>query len=226
MVRLAQRETSPADPRQRTVGQLVADTVRFYGNRFWPSLALGLGPAALTVAGAQAPRGAQVAIVGIGFPLLMTLSFIQASFLVSGLPFQPASARVALAVGLLVSLPVPFLAALLVLPAVLWLAAIGLAVPAAVIEGAGVRDSLRRGFQLGRADYVHAAGALALLVVLVALTQLLLFQLLTGLSDQALIVAAFLANLVVSPLLFLGGVHLYYDQAARERRPQRGQVLH
>ncbi len=203
------------DPGRRTVGQLVADTVRFYGDRFWASLALGLGPAALTVAGAQAPRGAQVVIVAVGFPVLMSLAFIQACFLVSGLPFQAASARIALVVALLVSLPVPYLAALLVLPAVLWLAAIGLAVPAAVIEGTGVRDSLRRGFQLGRADYVHAAGALALLVLLVGLTQLLLFQLLTGLSDQALIVAAFLANLVVSPLLFLGGAHLYYDQVAR-----------
>ncbi len=56
-------------------------------------------------------------------------------------------------------------------------------------------------------------------MVLVALTQLLLFQLLTGLSDQALLVAAFLANLVVSPLLFLGGVHLYFDQAARASPP-------
>lgn len=198
----------------------MADSLRFYADRFWPSLALGLGPAVLTVAAAQAPRGAQAAIVGIGFPLLMTLSFVQASFLVSGLPFHPASARVAVVVGLLVALPVPFLAALLVLPAVLWLAVIGLSVPAAVVEGTGVRDSFRRGFELGRVDFVHAAGTLALLVVLVALTQLLLFQLLTGLSDQALLVAAFLANLVVSPLLFLGGVHLYYDQVARASPPR------
>jgi len=145
----------------------------------------------------------------------MTLSYVQACFLVSGLPFEAASARVGLIVGLLVALPVPFLAALLVLPAVLWLAVIGLAVPAAIVEGTGVRASLTRGFQLGRADFAHAAGTLSLLVVLVALTQLLLFQLLTGLSGQALAVAAFLANLVVSPLLFLGAAHLYYDQLAR-----------
>ena len=36
-----------------------------------------------------------------------------------------------------------------------------MAVPAAVSEGTGVRESLRRGFTLGRADYVHAAGSLA-----------------------------------------------------------------
>lgn len=217
MLKTKARDEAPADPGRRTIGQLIADTVRFYGSRFWPSLALGLGPAALTVAAAQVPRNAQFAVVAVGFPLLMTLSYVQACFLVSGLPFHAESARAALIVGLLIALPVPFLAALLVLPAVLWLAVIGLAVPAAVIEGTGVRASLSRGLALCRADFVHAAGTLALLVVLVALIQLLLFQLLTGLSGQALAVAAFLANLVVSPLLFLGAAHLYYDQAARQR---------
>jgi hypothetical protein len=221
VVRIARRERAPVDPSQRSVGQLVADSLRFYGDRFWPSLALGLGPAALTVAAAQAPRGGQLAIVGLGFPLLMSLSFVQASFLVAGLPFQAGRARPALLAGFLVALPVPFLAALLVLPAVLWLALLGLAVPAAVSEGLGVGAALRRGFQLGRVDLVHAAGALALLVLLVALTQLVLFQLLTGLSDQGMLVAAFLVNLVVSPLLFLGGAHLYQDQVGRASRKPR-----
>src|ERR687886_556703 len=40
----------PLPPETRTVGQLVAEAVRFYGNRFWPSLALGAPPAILVVA--------------------------------------------------------------------------------------------------------------------------------------------------------------------------------
>jgi len=38
------------------VGQLVAEAVRFYGSRFWPSLALGVPPAILAVALAPLDR--------------------------------------------------------------------------------------------------------------------------------------------------------------------------
>src|SRR5919201_1895376 len=39
----------PLPPAERTVGQLVAESIRLYGRRFWPSLALGVGPAILNV---------------------------------------------------------------------------------------------------------------------------------------------------------------------------------
>ena len=32
----------PLPPETRTVGQLVAESIRFYGEHFWPVLALGL----------------------------------------------------------------------------------------------------------------------------------------------------------------------------------------
>ena len=60
--------------------------------------------------------------------------------------------------GLIVFLPAPLLLRLFVLPLVLWFGLVGLAVPAAVVEGLGVRRALRRGLELGRADYLHAAG--------------------------------------------------------------------
>src|SRR5206468_7695190 len=79
----------------------------------------------------------------------------------------------------------------------------------------GFRDSLRRGFELGRADYIHAAGSLATLVIVTFLTSTVLFFLLRGGSQIALASAAFLSLLVISPILFLGAALLYYDQAAR-----------
>ena len=53
-----------------------------------------------------------------------------------------------------------------------WLALIGLAVPAAMVERLGFRDALKRGRRLGTADYVHALGSLAALVVVVGVSDL------------------------------------------------------
>ncbi len=32
----------PLPPHERTIGQLIAETIRLYGHRFWPALPLGL----------------------------------------------------------------------------------------------------------------------------------------------------------------------------------------
>lgn len=202
-------------PEKQTIGQLVADALRFYGDHVLASLALGIGPAALTVAAATLPRDPRVITFAVGWPLVMTLSFVSACFIVSGTPFGARRFLVAGLVGLVVAIPVPLLVTLIVLPAVLWLAIIGLAVPAAVREGTGVRASIRRGFSLGRADAVHSLGTIATLVLLVVVTQLMLYQLLHGLSGQAAAVAAFLASMLITPVLFIGAALLYDHQVAR-----------
>jgi hypothetical protein len=92
---------------------------------------------------------------------------------------------------------------------------VGLAVPAALVEGLGFRDALRRGTELARADFVHVLGSLATLVITTFLTGLVLFVLLQGVGDQAVRVAAFLALLVLAPLFLLGAALLYVDQRAR-----------
>jgi hypothetical protein len=212
-----QGQATAISPANRTVGQLVADAIRFYSRRFWPSLALGIAPAALTVGAAALPRDGRVALLATGWPVLMALTYVAACFLVSGTRFGARRAVVAFAIGIIIALPVPVLIAFLVLPGVLWLGLVGMAVPACVVEGSGLRASFRRGVDLGRADYAHAAGTIATLVLVVVITQLMLFQLLHGLSDQATAVAAFLANMVIAPLLFLGSALLYEDQAARAR---------
>ena len=160
-------------------------------------------------------RWGQFALAAVGGGLLISLAYVAACALVAG-PRVPARALLtAWRVAILVWLPVPFLALGIFLPALAWLAFAGLAVPVAVMERAPLRVALGRGMRLGRADYVHSLGSLAALVVVVGATSLLLSLLIHTGSDQAARVALFLGNLVVSPLAFLGGALLYYDQAAR-----------
>ena len=89
----------------------------------------------------------------------------------------------------------------------------------------GPRSLLRcgAGFELGKADYVHAAGALATLVVLFFLVRIGLALLLESQADNTVRTAIFLSDAILAPLLFLGGAILYVDQEARlvSRRERR-----
>jgi hypothetical protein len=123
--------------------------------------------------------------------------------------------RVAVAVAVLVWLPFPALRSVFVLPAIAWLAFIGLAVPAAMKDRLSFIDALARGRRLGVADYVHALGSLAALVVVVGVADNTLSALLHTQSHNGERVALLLSDLVLSPLLFVGGALLYVDQAAR-----------
>ena len=132
---------------------------------------------------------------------------------------------VAVAVGVLVWIPAALLFPWFALAAVLWLALFGLAVPAAMAERTSFGSSLRRGLALGKVDFVHAAGSLATLVVLFFLTRAGLALLLDAQAENTVRTAVFLADLVLAPLLFLGGALLYVDQEARlgsRERPRKG----
>jgi hypothetical protein len=118
-------------------------------------------------------------------------------------------------VGLALFVPVTFLALAFVLPALAWLAAVGLVVPVLVVEEPAPRRALRRAWQLSRADYVHVLGSLATLAIVVFLTQSVLAFILRGAGGIAVSAAFFLANIVISPLLFIGSALLYVDQSAR-----------
>jgi purine-cytosine permease-like protein len=203
----------PLPPETRTVGQLVAESIRFYQRRFWAVLATGLSLAVVEQVTAGQRTPVQVVVLAASAPL-MAASFVRASQLVTG----SAWSWVALAAGTLVFLPVPFLMLVYLLPAVAWLALFGLAVPAAVAERLGFRDALARGRRLGTADYVHALGGIATLAIVYALSKFVLVLLLKGQADIAVRAALFLADVVLSPLLFVGTALLYADQAARARR--------
>ena len=111
--------------------------------------------------------------------------------------------------------PAPFLLFGLILPALAWLAALGLVVPVLVVEDLGLRAALARAWQLARADYVHVLGSLATLAILVFVMQFMLAFLIRGAADEALETAFVLASVVISPLVFIGAALLYVDQAAR-----------
>ena len=197
------------------MGQLVAESIRIYGHRFWAVLPVGLAPAALDqILTGQSRLTWLIGMLTFG-AVFMTLAYVRAATIV--LDLRPDRGRLARAVGIgvVAFLPFPLLLLAFVLPGVAWLALVGLAVPVALVDGTGVRASLRRAVRLARADYVHALGSLSTLVIVYFLSRTVLVLLLRGQGDQTERIALFLGDLALSPLLFLGGALLYVDQSAR-----------
>ena len=227
----------PLPPQSRTIGQLVAETIGFYRHHFFQVLPLGLSVAALTqltvafghrqvVRKTGQPPSQSLkdptSVLGGGIEttillgaLLLTVSYIAAIVLVTGARPDRRRLLTGFAAGVLVFLPAPILAQLLVLPAVAYLALVGWVVPVAIVEGLGFRESFRRAIRLARVDYVHAAGGLATLVIVFYVTRLMLALLLRTGGESTERVAAGLSDIVLSPMLFVGSAILYLDQSAR-----------
>ena len=203
----------PLPPEERTVGQVVAESLRLYGRRFWPSLALGVPPSILNLVARVLDDELLFVVVPLLGGVLLSCSYLGAVALASE---REVRVGPPIAAGALVFLPFPILTALFILPGLIWLAALGLVVPVLALERVAFLGAFRRAFALARADFVHALGTLATLAILVFITQSGLFFVLRGTSDQTLAIASFLASLVVSPLLFLGAALLYFDQEARD----------
>lgn len=221
----------PLPPETRTVGQVVAEALRLYGRRFWPSLALGV-PIAIFGALLLALDGwtQRIASIAVGAPLV-TATYVGAAALVAERPVERRRLVIAFLAGLIVFIPFPVLVLIYVLPAIAWLALVGLCVPAAVIEGTGLVDSLRRGFRLGRADYVHSLGSMATLGITFYLSTRVMALALNAGSGQAADIARPLAEGILWPVVVLGSSLLYFDQAARlesgtRRRRSRDADLH
>jgi hypothetical protein len=202
-------------PEDRTVGQLVAESVRLYGEQFVRGLAIGVLPAALAFLTAHVSRRLWFVLAPTVYDVLLSAAYVAACVLV--LEVRPSGVRLlrAWAMGCLVFAPVPFLLLLFLLPALAWLAALGLVVPVLLVEQVSLRNAFTRAWRLARADYVHALGSLATLAIVVFLTQTVLAFLLRGAAGAAVDIAFVLANVVISPLLFIGAALLYVDQAAR-----------
>ena len=217
----------PLPPAERTVGQFVGETIRAYGDNFWRTLLLGLPLAASTQVSLGHSSRTQMLVL-LAFSPLIAVAFVRACTIVHGA--QPTLA--AFACGLLVFAPVPILLRFYVLPGIAWLALFGLAVPAAMIERLGFRGALERGRRLALVDYPHALGSLSALVIVVGISELTLVVVLRSQGDNGQRVAHVLADLVLSPLLYLGGALLYVDQAARvgsrrsDRRRRRDAHFH
>ncbi|HET7855075.1 MAG TPA: hypothetical protein VFL41_01315 [Gaiellaceae bacterium] len=208
------RDTHATPAAERTVGQLVADAIRLYQRRFFRTLALGVPPAVLALVASGRPYGQWLVLTATAGGLLLSLSYTGAVALVAEVPLD-RRALLAVAVGVLVFAPVPLLLFLFVLPALAWLALVGLVVPVLMIERIPVRAALQRAVDLARADYVHALGSLATLVIVAFLSVSVLLFLIRETGEQPIRVAAFLSTAVVSPLVLVGAALLYFDQAAR-----------
>ena len=206
----------PLPPERRTIGQLVAESIRLYGAHFFRALPLGLLVAVINQLALGVGREETALVLVLAAPVFSG-AFAYATRLVT--PVEPPVRAwvVAVGVGSFIFVPAALFFPWFAIAAVLWLALIGLAVPVAMLEGMSFAGSLRRGLELGRVDYVHAAGSLATLVILFFLTRLGLALLLESQADNTVRTAIFLADTALAPLLFLGGALLYVDQEARLR---------
>jgi hypothetical protein len=221
----------PLPPETRTVGQVVAETIRFYGSHFWRALALGIAPAAAGLAVAESPGVARLPLALTVGAVAASLSYALASGLLAGERIPRRRLAEATAFGTITLVPaivvLGFLGILGLLPAVIWLGFAGLIVPVITLER---RRSYPRTFELARADLAHAIGSLATLALVALLTAYVLFFTLRSAGTAALRASAFVSVLVISPLLFLGGSLLYYDQVARvgstPRRRRRNADVH
>jgi hypothetical protein len=207
---MAEPRPAALPPAERTVGQLVAESIHAYGEHFWQVLPLGLAVVGVDAASLDQSVGVQTLILW-AFAPLFAAAYVRAACVVR----TERWSWPAFWTAVLVFVPFPVLLRLYLLPGVAWFALLGLSVPAAMVERLGVRDALRRGWQLSRADLVHAVFGLLTLALVYFLSRYVLLVLIHGFGGQGQTVAAMLADLVLAPLVFVGAVLLYGDQAAR-----------
>jgi hypothetical protein len=120
-----------------------------------------------------------------------------------------------------VVIAIPFLFLLVV--GALWIALMGFAIPVAMLE----RDpevkntfdriaySLLRSIRLARAEYLHALGVIAALLIIYLLLGIVLAQALVGFAENGEVIAAAIVQVVLAPFFFLGLSVLYFEQRAR-----------
>ena len=209
------------------LGEIVVETVRIYGERLWAGLGIGLLVGLAYVAAGAVHVVAGVAIVAVAF----TLAYAAAARVVAGDTFAEAWAQVGLRLPALAVLAfvvaVPFAVAagylFLVILAVGWLALTGFAIPVAMLERAPAEQgwlqrlgyALQRSVALARAQYLHAAGVAAALVLIYILVGVLLSGALSGFADNSRFAALVLVQIVLAPFFFLGLSVLYFEQTAR-----------
>jgi hypothetical protein len=213
--------------RPLNLGEVIAETIRVYGERFRQALGLGVVYSAVYVAVGYAPDLVAIPLLAIA----ITGAWAAATRLVAGDAFVEAWGQVAVrAPALLVFTLVaslPFALAVsqleLLLFAVAWLALAGFAIPVAVAERPENGQAffqrlgfgLQRSIQLARLEYFHAVGVIAALVIAYIVFGILLGGLLVGFAENSGAAAGALVQVVLAPFFFLGLAVLYYEQRAR-----------
>ncbi len=214
-------------PETRTIGQDVAEALRLYGKRFWHTLPLGLVVAVADQISRDHSLEARILVLCAAAPFL-SLAYAAGCALAADRRPETRPWVTAVALGTIVFLPAAFLFPWFALAAVAWLGLAGWVVPAAVIERRRPLDAARRSLEAARADLIHALGGLATLAILFGLTRLAMGFLLRSTADNTIRTSIFLADLVVSPILYLGAALVFVDLTARvgsarpgRRRPAR-----
>jgi hypothetical protein len=213
----------PLSPATRTVGQLVAETLRLYGERFFVALPLGLVIAIADQASLGLETAGRIIVLAVAAPFLSAAYAAAAALVVAKRPAGSVWAF-AIVVGTVVFLPAAFLFPWFAIAAIVILALFGNSVPATVMEELTPWRALGRSIVVARADLVHALGGLATLVLMFGLGRLAMGFLLRQQADNTLRVAIFLADTVLGPILFLGGALLYVDLAARVGTTRAGRL--
>ncbi len=212
------RHTGPPPPAlppvARTVGQVIAETFKLYGSRFWSCLALGIPIAIADPLAFDRPLAERTAVL-IALSPLFALAYAEACT-IEGESRPPRRAWLAAVVlGTLVFVPAAATLGWFVLLGIAWLGVIGWVVPVVMHEELGFAAALRRALQLSRADLVHAIGSIAALVLVFGLTRNALAWVLREQADNTVKVSVFLSDLVISPVIFLGSAIVYRDLVAR-----------
>ena len=223
----------PAVTIDRPLGltELLAETVRLYGQRIWAVVVMGLVLAGALVAASLI--GHLLVEVAIVSPLV-TACYAVATRIALGDPATEAWAQVGVRLPALLVLTivvsVPFVLGIvdvvILIFSVAWLAFVGLSIPVAMAEqppgGANwyglVAYSITRGSDLARAEYLHVVGICAALTLIYAILGPVLAVLLTGFADNGTLAASAISSGVIGPFFFLGLSLLYFEQKARAGR--------
>lgn len=215
------------------LSELFAETIRLYGERIGAAVGLGLPVAAALAVTLWSHAVVDTIVASLAF----TLTYAAAARVAAGEGIAEAWAQAALRLPTLLVLTlvvaVPFALALqqlfLLFVAVAWLGVSGFSIPVAMLE----RDpdatdwfgrlgyTLYRSLQLARAEYLHAVGVMAALVITYAICFGVLVAALVGFGDNGREVAALIATAVLAPFFFLGLSVLYFEQKVRALSSRR-----
>ncbi|MBW3593204.1 MAG: hypothetical protein KY396_05890 [Actinobacteria bacterium] len=208
-----------------SVGEVLAETTRLYGDRIRAVLAIGVFMMAAYVLATKIHPLAGIVVL----LLAQTAALAVTTRMVAGDALDEAAAQavlrapVLLVLAFVVFLPFVVIAQflLLLLFAAAWLALAAFAIPVAMLEpheGSRVTRlsrPLQRTIQLARVEYVHAVGVVAVMVMAYLLFGRLLEGVLMGFAGVSALSARALVQLVLAPFFFLGLAVLYFDQNAR-----------
>jgi hypothetical protein len=218
---------SLAIERPLKLGEVLAETVRLYGERVWAAFGVGALLAGAYLVSLATPAALDVVVLALAF----TTCFAASARVAAGDSFAEAlgqaGVRLPVLLVLTIIVSVPFALAVaqlfLLLLAVAWLAFSAFSIPVAMLERergepgwfGRLSFALWRSVALARAEYLHAAGVTAALVVIYAVFGVVLAGAFRTFADNEPAVAIALTNLVLAPFFFFGLSVLYFEQKAR-----------